>query len=86
MRAHSAKIHQCNKAHNRALARSRVGRFTPDNEKEEAVQYLAAVSLMNGSASAAAWGAALTAAQRAGVTTSEYLHERLLLGAGIPTQ
>jgi hypothetical protein len=42
---------------------------------------LAAVSLMNGSASQAQRDAALAAAQRAGVTALDYLRFRLLLQA-----
>jgi hypothetical protein len=59
---------------------------TFNDDKNQASQRLAEVSLLNGSVSAAARDAALTAAQHAGVTTSQYLRDRLLQGAGISTQ
>jgi hypothetical protein len=52
------------------------------NDDMQQASRLAEVSL-DGSLPAAAQRAALRAAQRAGVTMSEYLHERLLLSAGI---
>ncbi len=61
------------------------GSRTSYDDHEQAAQLLAAVSLQNGSASARVRQAALAAAQRAGVTASQYLRERLLQKASVPT-
>ncbi len=54
---------------------------------EDEARHLAEVSLVNGSAAKhAELSMALLAAQRAGVTTSQYLRARALLRAGILTE
>jgi hypothetical protein len=53
-----------------------------DSKERNQALYLAALSLMNGSVPEAKRNAALRVAQSAGVTTTEYLRARILIGTG----